>query len=81
MKEKLKLILIILEFLISCVFLVFYLLLPLESPYKNMFLIQTVMMFFLTLITIHYFSMEDKVKRVVKKSGVSYFQCDSRISF
>ena len=67
MKEKLKLVLIILEFLIGCVLLVFYLLLPLESPYKNMFLIQTVMMFCLTLITIHYFSMEDKVKSVVKK--------------
>lgn len=67
MKEKLKLILIILEFLIGCVFLAFYLLLPVESPYKSMFFAPTIIMFCLTLITIHHFGMEDKVKKVVKK--------------
>lgn len=63
MNDILKLVIILVEYLISFVFLVLYL-----KVFNNViFFVLTVGMFFVTLITIHTFGMEEKVKKVLKK--------------
>ncbi len=71
MKKKIKdilmLILIVVELVASCGFLIVYLGLPMDDPYKVIFFVLTIGMFFITFITIYAFGMTDKVKNVVKK--------------
>ncbi len=72
-KEKLILTLIVVEFIISCILMVIYLCLPADNPYKGLFNVATILMLFVTLITIYVFNMVDKVKSVVKKvAGVVF---------
>ena len=80
-KEKLILILIAVEFVISWVLMGIYLYLPKDDAYKGLFNALTIMMFFITLITIYIFNMVDKVKKVVKKVAEIVFSLTVGVIF
>lgn len=81
MKEKLKLVLIIIEFIIGCAFLTLYLILPMDDSFKVVFFVLTITMFFVTLITIHSFGLEDKVKKIVSKAASIIFNLTIGVIF
>lgn len=81
LKEKLILILIAIEFIISCVLMGIYIYLPRDDAYKGLFNTLTIMMFFITLITIYVFNMTDKVKKVVKKVAEVVFNLTVGVIF